>query len=866
MSLQVQGRIASSPPLLTHHDPNPSGIAVSAPANLRAHRFGRKGHFPATIRWVVAVAITLLACAPSRTAAELPEAPSPFANRLLRAGVVTNSYPFSHLDEAGQPAGFAIDLLREIAKQRNLKLEFVHVTRAEANGALTSGRIDVLGYIGTTLETPLDGIALASPFLITQRTVFVNRNETDLLTIEDLSGKKFASTGYSPAFRQMLETAGVQMEFVQAGTYETALKGVNDGIYSAAFMNRMSAMSIIRRDGLTDVVPMGQPLPDLDSRQSFAVRAIDTELLAQLNHGLLVLQTTGRFGEIYQRWFGFIDAPFMTKRQVIFLVAALLVLGFVASVFAALRQFALRARVVRQAKDLADANQLVQALFNHLPVALAVVEPEPNGGEISAANVKAGILLGATTRAPAASSGRDLPTPPWREYLVQLATRAREANHVLNEEHKAQEDGRIYSVSAVPLPSDSSNGQRVCVLAEDITQRRKNEEEIAQSRRLNAIGQLVGGIAHEFNNMATPVLMQASLLKEERTGDPELQREMDVIIRAMQRCADLTRRLLLFGRREQIKIAGVPTKDSVENAITLIARTTDKRIEWKTSIAPGLPPLRVDPTDLDQILFNLIINARDSLCEKLEQEHPEGWTPGINIEIAPATADTLDNWADRPADATDWLQISVSDNGNGMAGEVRERIFEPFYTTKEVGRGTGLGLATTWATITHYKGRIDVVSTPRTGTKFTVLLPAADPTVLPAANVEAPSLPPARRRILLLEDEELIAKAVISSLKREGHEVMPFVNGQDAWSHFAQNSTSFDLLMLDINVPGLSGLDFCARARAKGFADPIILVTGRPIEPADAGKIALADKMLPKPFTVADLIRAVRQLATPRAV
>jgi signal transduction histidine kinase len=241
------------------------------------------------------------------------------------------------------------------------------------------------------------------------------------------------------------------------------------------------------------------------------------------------------------------------------------------------------------------------------------------------------------------------------------------------------------------------------------------DAELAKSRRLRAVGEMVGGIAHEFNNLLTPIVLKVELLREERDNDPALQRELEVISGAADRAATLTRRLLTFGRQDNHEPAHVHLADVVAANVDLVLPTCDPRVAFVVDIPPQLPAVYQNPADLHQVVLNLLMNARDTLHDKLEHDGSAEARVVVSVQpVAPVNGDGP------PA----CQRLSVSDTGVGMPREVLERIFEPFFTTKEVGRGTGLGLATVWHLLQACGGRIEVESTAGVGTTFRVEVPS----------------------------------------------------------------------------------------------------------------------------------------------
>jgi signal transduction histidine kinase/ActR/RegA family two-component response regulator len=412
------------------------------------------------------------------------------------------------------------------------------------------------------------------------------------------------------------------------------------------------------------------------------------------------------------------------------------------------------------------------------------------------------------------------------------------------------------------MTPDTTGHTRLCVLAEDITQRRNLDEEIAQSRKLRAVGELVGGIAHEFNNLLTPIMLKVGQIELDWAHEPALQREIRLIAESVQRSSELTRRLLTFGRKADQRQEELLLATVINNCFSLLRLTMDRRIHWEQAVPPDLPPLYFNATDLNQIILNLVINARDTLLEKLAGARGE-WVPLIRVEAALIPAGSLTPIDGTPShrQISGWQRLTIRDNGMGMPPEVRERIFEPFFTTKDVGKGTGLGLATVWHLVTETSGRIEVESTPGEGTAFHVYLPILlIPQAVSAAATSAALVHPGHARVFLAEDDPLVAGAVTTALKRAGYTVTHLPDGATAWQFIHARLSDFDLLVLDVNMPGLDGIELAERVRATGrYAGHIMIASGR-LGSDDLEEIANAriDFVLNKPFDIAELLGAVR--------
>ncbi|MBK8478635.1 MAG: transporter substrate-binding domain-containing protein [Opitutaceae bacterium] len=529
------------------------------------------------------------------------------------------------------------------------------------------------------------------------------------------------------------------------------------------------------------------------------------------------------------------------------------------------------------AAALQQSELLLRALYENLPLALGVVEQAGDDWQIVSLNPEAVQQLGLAA-APAANTPlADLHLSPertefWRAQFESCAA----AGKTLRRETERSATRQLFAITLVPLVAPG-RPLRCCFLSDDITVRRQQDAELTQGRRLRAIGELVGGIAHEFNNLLTPIALNTELVQSHCPERPDLQSELAVIADAARRAGELTRRLLTFGRKHEHSIEAIDLAQLAAANIALVRHSFDRRIVLQSVVAPSLPNLYLPLGDLHQILLNLLINARDALAGKLASPPPPDWTATITVSAELLGGSPSPPPAKPEAGTHGWLRLSVTDNGCGISPEVRERLFEPFFTTKGVGHGTGLGLATIWHLVTGFGGRIDVESTPGMGTSFHLVLPVQSPApaAIPAATATAPAAPArppatplAGRHFLVADDDDSVSRIVTRLLTRKGHRITTASDGMDAWLRLSGTPGDFDGIIMDLNMPGLTGIELAHRARALPYQGPLIVISGKITEEE---RSALADiridALLHKPFSIAEfeaaLARALSPAATP---
>ncbi len=808
----------------------------------------------------------LLACV-GATRGDPPESPPPHPGRPplsqrqpISVGTFGDAYPYSSVGSDGTPQGFAVDVLDAVAKAVNLRFERTTGPANQIRARFQDGAFDMLQYHGVTPNRR--GYALFStPFLSLQGCVYV-RSESPFAELKDLAGHTFGVIGTTGLGERLIRENNVRANLVAVPTQEDLVMRISDGELDAGFLSQLTELSVARRLLLGNVRMLGRPYDDYEIQQAFAVHPGDAELLARLNEGLAIIQRTGEYDRIYRKNFGQFGSYIFNVGELKLAALIALWIGFLIAIWGYFRQRRLRKEFSRQAATLAEQRALLQALYDNIPVAMTVIENGPLKPRILSINRQACALYMVDA---AEATGRTVDSLPVsediRRHLSDAIARPTIDGQVFTCETSLKIGKRILEVTSIPVATpdgDAPATPMVCILAEDITKRRQQDAEVAQSRRLRAVGELVGGIAHEFNNLLTPVMLKAGEIQISRPDDAELQADINVISHAVQRTAELTRRLLTFGRKVEHKAEYVRLEAIARGCFDLLKNTIDRRISWENSIPHDLPPLHLNATDLNQVLLNLLLNARDALLERLSGRNPAAWAPKITVEAEALPATAFEAPRGHSAKTLlGWQRLTVGDNGLGMPPDIIERIFEPFFTTKGAGKGTGLGLATAWHLVTDAGGRLEVESTLGVGSTFNVFLPVW-PTTEPPKPPAPASEPSPAVRVLLVEDEALVAITVIEVLKRSGHQIHHIPDGSEAWSHLAGNIGAYDLLIIDVNLPGMNGVDLVSRLRERNFPGRILMVSGR-FTTSDMSALTRLriDHSLTKPFNVQQFREAV---------
>ncbi|MBI3663488.1 MAG: response regulator [Acidobacteria bacterium] len=438
-----------------------------------------------------------------------------------------------------------------------------------------------------------------------------------------------------------------------------------------------------------------------------------------------------------------------------------------------------------------------------------------------------------------------------RAEVVEIRHRAVAGESVRLTSKRRRKDGAILDVEihAVPLRiADDLAG--VYLLFEDVSQRRVLEEQLRQAQKMEAVGSLAGGIAHDFNNFLTVILGHSEMMLEHAGPEPTLCRHLEQIKASAVSAASLTRQLLAFSRKQVLEPRVIDLNTVIHETEQMIRRLIPESIDLRIVPAPDLAAVKADPTQIQQVLMNLVVNARDAM--------PISGT--LFIETANAILD--EHYAARHGSVIpgQYVMLAVTDTGIGMDPATQARIFEPFFTTKERGRGTGLGLATVYGIVKQSGGYVWAYSEPGRGTTLRIYLPqvAAVPDLLPQVTSSS-QLPAGSETILLAEDDDAVRSLAQDLLRAAGYTVLVAKNPRDAIALVEQHTGPVQLLLTDVVMPGMSGCGLAANLAALRPETKVLYVSGYTDEAiVRDGVLAQGMAFLQKPFTRDALLRKVR--------
>ena len=414
-----------------------------------------------------------------------------------------------------------------------------------------------------------------------------------------------------------------------------------------------------------------------------------------------------------------------------------------------------------------------------------------------------------------------------------------------------------YACHAEPLRNENGRCEGAICMALDVSDRKKLEEQLRQAQKMEAVGRLAGGIAHDFNNLLMVIQGHAELLTDRMKPGESLRRNAEQIQEASQRATSLTRQLLAFSRKQMLAPVVLNVQAVVSDMGKILRRLIGEDVELVTVNAPDLKRVKADRSQIEQVIMNLAVNARDAM--------PRGGK--LTIESANVEFDNSYSRAPMVLMPGRYVMLAVTDNGCGMDADTQAHIFEPFYTTKEKGKGTGLGLATVYGIVKQSGGYVWVYSEIGKGTTFKIYLPSVEEEVAPQEKKPAAAaLPRGTETVLLVEDEEGVRNLAKEYLESCGYKVLVAEDGNAAIELVSKHSGPIDLVMTDIVMPGISGSDLAKRVESLRPDIRVVYMSGYTDQAIIHHGILSSDVLLlQKPFTMSTLAHKLREaLATKR--
>ncbi|MBE7558712.1 response regulator [bacterium] len=508
---------------------------------------------------------------------------------------------------------------------------------------------------------------------------------------------------------------------------------------------------------------------------------------------------------------------------------------------------AMQVSLLEKNRQLVESGRLYRTLIENSTQAITGLFPA--GGKMFAANRAFATLTGYGPGGTRAAHLSAMLLPEDNAFALELLARLESEGLVSQQARMRRRDGSEIFVDLRLSVVERSPQTTALAILSDETEKRTLERQLIQSQKMESLETLAGGVAHDFNNLLTAIIGFSTMALKEVKESDSVYNYLKQVERAGERAKELTHNLLSFGRRKDMRPRPTNLNQVVEEAVQLLSRTLDKSIEIRTRLANNLDVVEADPGQMDQVLMNLCINARDAM--------PAGGS--ITLETRNHLIDEEYCRTRQDAQPGAYVRLSVTDTGVGMDKETQKRIFEPFFTTKEVGKGTGLGLSIVYGIVKAHHGLLAVYSEPGQGTTFAIDLPAVDKAVKRDGRQDE-VVRGGHERILLVDDEEPIRALAGQVLAQLGYHVEMAANGREAL-HKLESSPAFDLVVLDLVMPEMSGRELFDALVARNCPARTLIASGysmheRSQDLLDRG----ADDFIQKPFRPDDLGRKVREI------
>ncbi len=417
------------------------------------------------------------------------------------------------------------------------------------------------------------------------------------------------------------------------------------------------------------------------------------------------------------------------------------------------------------------------------------------------------------------------------------------------------------------------SGIHIQAIVRDISERKRAaaekeriQSQLIQAQKMEAIGTLAGGIAHDFNNMLGGIIGSLNLMeilaeKEDLAQKEAFRKYLDTAMESSRRAAEITKQLLALSRRQDMLFAPVDIMKSIKNVLKICKNSFPKSVSLDFAVQDSPLMVNADFTQIEQVLLNLCVNASHAMTIMRPEGSNQGGTLSVKATRVFCDPDFCALYPQARAGA-DYIRITVSDTGIGMSEEVKKRIFEPFFTTKEQGRGTGLGLAMVYNIVNQHQGFINVYSEDGVGATFTIYLPALDETAAGGAKSKIPdSIVRGTGRILVIDDEESILRIARGMLEQCGYEVVTADNGKDGVASYEHNPEAVDAVVLDLSMPGMSGLEVLRRLREINPSVRVLIASGMAVEEEIRSTTAYGSGgFIQKPYTAVELSTMLKKI------
>ncbi len=772
------------------------------------------------------------------------------SHRPLVVGGDENYPPYEYLDDKGEPAGYNVALTRAIAREMGMDVEIRLGPWAAIRDALARGEIDALQ--GMLYSTVRDRDFDFTPPHTVNHYVGVVRAGTMAppSTVADLAGMSIV-VQEGDIMHDFAAENGLGTRLSVVNAQEDALRELALGLHDCALVARLTALYWIEEHGWKNLEVGRQPL--LSPGYCYAVPKGRQALLSHLGDGLKTLDETGEYRRIYEKWMGVYEEPSPAlKTMMRYGLAGVAVLLLALACFI-LWSWSLRRQVIKKTAQLQVSADRFRMFAELAPVGIVISDEQENTLYTSAKFTE---MFGYTMD--------DMPSVKdwWELAYPDEQVRQRAKKNWQDIVEKARQTGSDTEPLEYPVVCRdgtvrriefrmASTGKLNVVVFIDVTEREKLHAQLMQAQKMESVGRLAGGVAHDFNNMLSVIMGYTELAMGKTAQEDDLWEDLEEIHTAARRSADITRQLLAFARQQTISPQVLDMNATVESLLKMLTPLIGEDIDLSWKPEKDLWSVKMDPTQINQILANLCVNARDAIRG----------VGRITIETGNVTLDQAycnDHQGFKPGS---FVLLAVSDDGCGMDAATRSNIFDPFFTTKETGKGTGLGLATVYGIVKQNNGFINVYSEPGKGTTFRLYLPRHSEKIDEIEITDTGQVPAGHgETILVVEDEEAILRLASTILENLGYDVLTAPGPAEALELAGSLDKPLHLLITDVVMPEMNGRDLAERLKQRFSGLKVLFMSGYTANViAHRSVLDPGVNFIQKPFSNRDLAAEVRR-------
>jgi len=733
--------------------------------------------------------------------------------------------PVSFLDKStDKPSGFFVDIMESVAARTGLQVSYIcRHSWPEMMSAIQSGEADLGALLKS--EEREKTLLFSAPIDITPLSFFA-RSKSSVDARRVPAGYTVGCISGSMSYEQLKNKPTLHLHTV--GSYQEGIFSLLAGEYDLFAGEESMILKQARETRLDDrIKKVGKPF--VERERGFAVHKDNVQLVQLLNEVLPRLVGSQEYQDIYLKWYG-TPTPYWTIRR-------LLVSGGVLLLIAVCGMAVWRYRSIsginkELLRNISERKKAEKALEKSKALNESILETVDEGFIVIDADyriVSANKAYLAQVKLPfeqvfgklCYEISHHIPRPCHEagEDCAVRRTFDTGIAHTAVHRHKDTKGGLVMvEIKSYPIKDESGNVTSVIEVVNNITEKMNLEARVSHSQKMEAVGHLAGGVAHDFNNILTAIIGYGNLAKRKMAADDKARYDLEQILDSADRAANLTRGLLAFSRKQIISPRPANVNDIVKNIEKLILRLIGEDIVSQILLTDKTLPVLADSSQIEQILMNLATNARDAM--------PEGGS--LTIRTEPVVLDDAFIKVHGYGKKGAYVLLSVQDSGRGMDENTKGSIFEPFFTTKEIGRGTGLGLSIVYGIVKQHNGYIECESEQGKGTTFKIYLPVVSGYPANRAREDAAHHPAASgtETVLLAEDDVQVRTLMREMLTQHGYKVVEAADGQEAIARFKERQGAIHLLLLDVLMPGKSGKAVYDEIRKDGHAVKTIFTSG----------------------------------------